>query len=255
MKNSNENIQKRREDLRSLLKEAGTLTVRQLSQNLAVSELTIRRDLDILEKMGLIQRQHGSASYIPETTLEDFNAEIENIKERIAKQAANLVHEGDTVFVNTGTTALAALKFIQDKRVTIVTNNIKVATVEHHPDSVIIFSGGEIRFPKETLVGDIAIDSFSRMRSDVTILGCSGLTVQDGFTTSVLHEAKVNAAILKHSPGIKIVVADYRKIGVSSNYTSGSLEDIDVLITDSFANPDVLKEVEAHDVQIIQIPV
>lgn len=255
MKNSNKLIQERRDQLLTLLKENGQLSVKDLSQQLDVSEITIRRDLMTLEKMGQIARSHGAASFIKETAIEDYNAEIEQIKQLIAQQAASFVNDGDTVFVNTGTTALAALAYLKNTRINVVTNNVKVADLDHNPNSTVILSGGEIRFPKEALVGDIAIESFSRMRSDVSIIGCSGLTAETGITTSVLHESKINSVILQNSPGLTIVVADYRKIGHSSNFTSGQLSDVDILITDTFANAEVLREIEKHEVQIIQIPV
>lgn len=253
MKSSYQIIEKRREQLLTLLKKSEELFVKDLSNMLAVSEVTVRRDLIALEKMGLVSRSHGKAKAVEKVGVEDYNEEIEGIKNAIAKKAAAFVNEGNTLFVNTGSTALSALKFLEDKRVTIVSNNVKVANLDHNPNSTVILSGGEIRFPKEALVGDIAIDSFSKMSSDLSIIGCSGLSIENGITTPVLHEAKINSLIIERTKGLVIVVADYRKIGYSSNFTSGSINDIDYLITDTFASPEVIRNLEKRGVQVIQV--
>lgn len=255
MKSSHQTIKERRDKLLELLNAETSLLVKEISLELAVSEITIRRDLMALEKMGLVQRTHGKAQIIQKTGPEDYNEEIETLKNAIAKKAAEFVEDGDTLFINTGSTALSSLKNLEDKRVTIVTNNVKVANLDHNPKSTVILSGGEIRFPKEALVGDIAIDSFSKMSSDISIIGCSGLSIENGITTPVLHESKINSLIIERTNGLVIVVADYRKIGFSSNFTSGKIKDINYLITDTFASPEVIRAIEKQGVQVIQVEI
>lgn len=255
MKSSHQTIKNRRDKLLELLNKETSLLVKEISLKLGVSEITVRRDLTALEKMGLVQRAHGKAQIVPKTGIEDYNEEIEILKNAIAKKAAEFVKEGNTLFINTGSTALSSLKNLENKRVTIVTNNVKVANLDHNPNSTVILSGGEIRFPKEALVGDIAIDSFSKMSSDISIIGCSGLSIENGITTSVLHESKINSLIIERTNGLVIVVADYRKIGFSSNFTSGMIKDINYLITDTFAAPEVIREIEKQGVQVIQVEI
>jgi DeoR/GlpR family transcriptional regulator of sugar metabolism len=255
MKSSHTTIKERRDTLIDLLQGKTSLQVKEISQLLDVSEITVRRDLTALEKMGLVKRAHGKAQIVQKIGTEDYNEEIEILKNAIAKKAAEFVNDGNTLFINTGSTALSSLKNLENKRVTIVTNNVKVANLDHNPNSTVILSGGEIRFPKEALVGDIAIDSFSKMSSDISIIGCSGLSVENGITTPVLHEAKINSLIIERTNGLVIVVADYRKIGFSSNFTSGHIKDINYLITDTFAPPEVIREIEKQGVQVIQVEV
>ncbi len=255
MKSSHTMIKERRDALLDLLHKHTSLQVKEIGQSLDVSEITVRRDLTALEKMGLVKRAHGKAEIVNKIGTEDHNEEIEILKNAIAKKAAEFVAEGNTLFINTGSTALSALKHLEDKRVTIVSNNVKVANLDHNPNSTVILSGGEIRFPKEALVGDIAIESFSKMSSDISIIGCSGLSIENGITTPVLHEAKINSLIIERTNGLVIVVADYRKIGVSSNFTSGHIKDINYLITDTFASPAIIREIEKQGVQVIQVEV
>lgn len=255
MKSSHKTIRNRRDTIIDLLNSKTSLLVKEISNELNVSEITIRRDLTALEKMGLVRREHGKAIIIQKTGTEDYNEEIESLKNAIAKKAAEYVKDGETLFINTGSTALSSLKHLGNKRLTIVTNNVKVANLDHNPNSTVILSGGEIRFPKEALVGDIAIESFSKMSSDITIIGCSGLSVENGITTPVLHEAKINSLIIERTKGLVIVVADYRKIGFSSNFTSANIKDINYLITDTFAPPEVIRKIEEQGVQVIQVEV
>lgn len=255
MKSSHKTIRVRRDKILDLLNTKNSLLVKEISNELDVSEITIRRDLTALEKMGLVRREHGKAMIIQKTGTEDYNEEIESLKNAIAKKAAEFVKDGDTLFINTGSTALSSLKHLENKRVTIVTNNVKVASLDHNPNSTVILSGGEIRFPKEALVGDIAIESFSKMSSDITVIGCSGFSIENGITTPVLHEAKINSLIIERTNGLVIVVADYRKIGFSSNFTSANIKDINYLITDTFAPPEVIRKIEEQGVQVIQVEV
>lgn len=257
MKNSNETIKKRHTDIIKLLREKTTLHVPELATLLAVSEITIRRDLNTLDKMGMVVKFHGGASIVvTETTeIEKTNDKIESIKHAIAKVAASFVKEGDTIFVNTSSTALSSLKYLGDKRVNVITNNVKVANIDHNPNSTIILSGGEIRFPKEALVGDIAINTFSKMTANISIIGCSGIDSEEGITTPIMHEAKINSLIIERTQGLKIVVADYRKIGKTTNFISANWSDISYLITDTFADSKILQAIEKKGVLIIQVNV
>lgn len=253
MKNSFKDIENRRKQLLAALQLEKTLSVKALSQQFSVSEITMRRDLAALKKMGLIERQHGKASIFEAEHADVQQEEIEQLKAALAKRAAAFIKDGDTVFVNTSSTALAALHYLEEKRVTVVTNNVKAVNLEYHPNATVILSGGEIRFPKEALVGDIAIDSFSKMSSNLSIIGFSGISVANGLTTPVLHESKINSLIMERTNGLVIVVADYRKLGVSSNFTSGMLKEINYLITDCFSAPETIRAIEKQGVQVIQV--
>lgn len=255
MKRSNETVQLRRNNLINLMKKLRVSDVKQLSQELQVSEMTIRRDCAILHEMGQIQISFGKIE-MPETEINNFDVDasdsLENIKQLIAQKAAQYISNRETIFINTSSTALKTLLFLKDKNINVMTNDTKVISMEHHPQSAIILTGGEVRYPKGTLSGDIAIESFSHVRSDITILGCSGINIETGISTSVIHEARINRKMIENS-GKLIVVADYRKIGKSSNFTIGEISDIDLLITDSYADEKVLAEIEKTGVQVIQV--
>ncbi|WP_440896523.1 DeoR/GlpR family DNA-binding transcription regulator [Amphibacillus sp. Q70] len=254
MKRSYEEVQARRNQLVNRMRELKVADVKTLSQEFGVSEMTIRRDCAILNEMGQIKQSFGKIE-IQNTDINNTKTSdsITHIKDCLAKEAGRFVSDRDTVFINTSSTAIQALAYLTDKAINVLTNNTKIIHMNHHPKSTIVLSGGELRYPKEALSGDIAMESFSNARSDVTIIGCSGLNVEMGISTSVIHEARINTKIIENS-GKVIVVADYRKIGKYSNFTIGQISVIDVLITDTYADQTVLDAIEKHGVQIIQVP-
>ena len=257
MKNAIRNIQARQQTLLDMLKDDQAHTVKALSLSLKTSETTIRRDLASLARMGKVNRSHGKAK-ISKTGLEIDkcdNQNIEVIKEALAKTAASFVKNGNTVFINSSSAALDAVKYLIHKQVTIITNNVKVAALDHNSESSVFLSGGEVRFPKEALIGQSAQAFFEAIQADIAIIGCYGISAERGLTTPVIHEAKINEVIVKQTRGIVICIADYRKIGESANFKSRDLSYIDYLITDTFSNPDKLKQIEDCGVNIIQIQV
>ena len=137
MKNAVVNIQARQKALLNVLKDDLMHTVKALSQQLNVSETTIRRDLSSLARMGKVIRSHGKAKRLNTGTVIDNcdNQNIEILKEILAKTAASFVKNGQTVFINSSSAALDAVKYLINKKVTIITNNVKVAALDHHSES------------------------------------------------------------------------------------------------------------------------
>ena len=257
MKNAIVNVQARQKALLTVLEDDHLHTVNALSQRLNVSETTIRRDLSSLARMGKVIRSHGKAKRLNTGTVIDNcdNQNIEILKEILAKTAASFVKDGQTVFINSSSAALDAVKYLINKKVTIITNNVKVAALDHHSESSVFLSGGEVRFPNEALIGQAAQAFFETIQADIAIIGCYGISVTRGLTTPVIHEAKINEVIVKQTKGIVICIADYRKIGESANFKSCDLTCIDYLITDTFSDPERLKQIEDCGVNVIQIQI
>ncbi|MCI5760872.1 MAG: DeoR/GlpR family DNA-binding transcription regulator [Ligilactobacillus agilis] len=255
MKNSNKVIQKRREQIIKILQSIESSTISELSDKLSVSEMTIRRDCTVLSSMGLIEQTFGKISILPEN--DEANNDItalHSIRNKIAQKAANFIENGQIIFINTSATAIQIIKFLTDKTFIILTNNLKALEFTYNPESTLFLAGGEVRTPKKALVGDLAFNSFHTMRADVGIIGCTGLDSEMGISTSQIHEARINREIIKNSAKL-ILVADYRKIGTPSNFSIGNFDDIDLLITDSFANEETLRLLRKRGVEVIQVPI
>lgn len=257
MKNSLVNVNQRRETIINHLYHQNDLTmsVNDLAEIMNVSSMTIRRDLDILEKMGKVIRNHGSATINTQQKNEGYteNQSLELIKQNLAKQAAKYVKDGMTLFINSSSTALRAFDYLEDRILTLVTNNLRVDRNNVHLNTNIILPGGEIRFPKKALVGDLCVTNLSVIQSDIAIIGCSGLSAEKGISTNNIHEHKVNKVMIENTNDLVILVCDYRKIGNDSTFMVADITSIDILITDEYANPKALKAIEDKGVTIVQV--
>lgn len=254
MKSSNQIIKQRRDELTTYLKKSQVATIKELSDYLGVSEMTIRRDCEILAKMGILERSFGKISYLKQADEQSKTDPLNKIKGKIAKEASNYIDNGQVIFINSSNTAAKTLEYLTEKSITVVTNNLQALKYQKNARSNVLLTGGEVNYQKEVLIGDIAFNSFNSMRSNVTLIGCNGLDVQTGISTSQLNEARINRKIIENA-GKVIVLADYTKIGKVSNFTVGSIADVDLLITDSFADPKMLEKFENHGVQVIQVPI
>ena len=254
MRNAQTLIDKRRDEIVNILARDGFVKVKKLSELTNTSTLTIRRDLDALELENKVERFYGGAS-IKRKKEEDniFSSEMTLHKQAIARHAAQYVEDGDTIFINTSSTALAILPYIQASQVTVITNNLKAIFSERPRDLQLVLTGGELRFPKESIVGTFAINNLNKVTASKCFLGCNGISVEEGLTTSVLHEATINSLMLTRVTGSRYVLVDKTKIGQKVNFTYGSLDEVSCLITDEEAPQDVLNKLPKH-IEIVRVP-
>ena len=162
MKMNKEVVDNRRKIIMQKIQTNGTVTVDELAQELNVAPMTIRRDLQYWEEKGALVRFYGGARLV-QTFVENGEDNNEAYKHAIAKYAAQFIDEGDTVFINTSSTALLMLHYIKNKHVTVITNNAKAVFVDYDPQISVVLSGGELRTPKESMVGDFALNNINRV--------------------------------------------------------------------------------------------
>ena len=255
MKSSQSTIDKRRERILKIIEYRSKVTIKELADELKISPITIRRDFDYFEEKKQIERFHGGASISKVSFSPNiFSSNLTHNKHAIAKAAARFVEDGDTIFINTSSTALLLTEYITPKQVTIITNNGKAIFAEHKEGIFIVLSGGELRLPKESLVGDFALHNLSRVKATKCFLGCSGISRSGGFTTAVLQEVAINEMMLKNTTGLKFVLADNKKVGKTSSFISGTIENINYLITDIEAKQDEVDALREIGLKIIKVP-
>jgi DeoR family fructose operon transcriptional repressor len=258
MKSSRGIIKKRQQQLLGKLQEQGSINVDEAAHQLNVTPITIRRDLLMFEEKGFVTRFHGGAR-LNEGALKSDPAMAENPskpqilhKRRIAEYAASLVEKGDTIFINTSSTCLLMLEYLNDKVVTIITNNAKAIDVKRYHETELIFTGGEFNDHKQSMVGEIAINSISRVVADKSFIGVSAIGVSQGVMSSGLQETAINSLMMKRcKPGNCFVLADGSKIGQQSNFISATINLVSTLITDESAPEDELKRIESEGVKVI----
>jgi DeoR family fructose operon transcriptional repressor len=251
----------RQQYILSRIQDEGTVNVNQLSDALDVSELTIRRDLDQLAKRGLVERTHGGASLRRNLPVEpDYlqkASEFPLEKSMIGQGVLDLVEDGDTLYINSGTTTLEAIRALvaSGKRLTIVTNNIDAAYVCRESQAIrLVLAGGVYRTRSHSVSGSLSSLVVEQIWANKAIIGVDGFSVQAGLTTPVLEEAETTRAMIKHTAGKVIVVAAANKIGVVSNYKTVSLEDVDILVTDE-KGAELVSQMEiSDDLSIVVAP-
>lgn len=239
MKKTQSIVSKRREKILNYLKSNESINTNDLSEILEISPLTLRRDLQALDEQGLIIRYYGGAKLASDVNnVEYSNKEtdkdslLNKKKNAIAKYAADLIKDGDTIFINSSSTALLILKYLGNKRVYIVTNNGKALQATIPPNVELVLTGGQVYERKQSLVGDFATYILSKITADKCFLGISGITADSGISTSVLQETLINHEMINRCNGPVYVLADSSKVGKNHNFSSGDIEEISHLITD-----------------------
>lgn len=257
MKNSKSAIQKRQDKIMQMLEASGSLEISDLAGQLEVSEITIRRDLDQITSEGLAERFHGGIRLAHNTSRSNDTAvvmaEFETLKDQIAEYTASLINEKDVVFINSSSTAMRIVKYIKNRRVIIITNNVKMLNQQHDPLIEIILTGGEVYGNKQSLIGEFALNTLSKIKANKCVIGVSGISVKGGITTDVLPETAINQMMLKRCSGNKIVITDGSKIGRERNFLSGTVSDITHLITDPSADREELERLRLRGLQVTVI--
>lgn len=250
MKRERAYVDSRRNKILEILKNNPKVKVDELAELFKISLITVRRDLQYLEDKKLLVRFYGGASC---NNVESYQNDTDIYRTLIAKYAASLVEDGDSLFINTSKNALEILKYITCKNVTVITNNGKILNMEYPRDINVILTGGEIRHPKEAMIGDFAIRNVQNIFPKKAFIGCSGISPISGMTTEIAGEVKINELMIKNATKGVYILADHTKIGKNSSFTSASIQEINYLITDEKAPIEVLSELKSMGVSIHQV--
>lgn len=239
-----------------MLAEQGKVTVPELSATFAVSEITIRRDLNELADQGLIRRAHGGGVYpvasLPEPPVIQRMQTHSAAKIRIAKAAADLINDGDAVFLSSGSTTMyVARQLIHHKNLTVVTNAISVATeLAPAEDVSVVVLGGLLRSSELSMVGHITEQALNEVRIYKAVIGMRAVSVATGLTNDYLPEVMTDRAVLQMTSEV-IVVADHSKLGKTASAYVADIDNVDKLVTSREADPAILAEIRDVGVEVI----
>lgn len=218
----------------------GTVKVADLVEQLGVSDMTVRRDLQALHRRGLLEKVHGGALALaePSTAEPGFEAKSSRRqpeKEAIAVRAASLVQPGSAIAVSAGTTTHAFARHLVDiPDLTVVTNSVWVADLLHRSgrESISVLVTGGLRTPSDALVGPVAITALSSLHVDAVFMGVHGMEQDAGFSTPNLLEAETNRAMIRSGRRL-VVLTDSSKWGVVGLSSMAMLSEAEALITDT----------------------
>jgi len=229
----------------------------ELIRTLGVTAATIRRDLAVLEKEGVLVRSHGGA--VSRTSSTNFQPSYETLgrsnraeKQAIAREAELLILDGETVFLEGSTTVYElARRLLHRNRLTVITNSPPIVDQFQRSQNVsVISTGGELQKDVFYLSGVWAQHALSEIRVDKAVLGVSAIDPEYGISTASQAEAQIKKMILK-AARVTIALADHSKFGNQGFAYVGGTTDIDILVTDSATNAKYLDPLREAGVEII----
>lgn len=238
------------------LDKHGQVDVPGLSQELKVSEVTIRNDLIRLEQKNMLIRARGGAIKVDRVGI-DFNLSDKNKqhleeKKRIGKAAAALVEDGDTIILDSGTTTMEiARNLINVNNLTVITNALNIANqMADHQKANVIIPGGFLRKNSLSLVGGAAEENFNNYFCDKLFLAVDGFNTTHGLSTPNVEEAHLNRVMIEISKQV-IVVADSSKFHKRSFAFISPVTEVDVVVTDAEIPAEDRKKLENAGVKVI----
>ncbi len=247
----------RQQRILELVREQVAVRVSSLSELLNVSEMTIRRDLDLLEQQGLLERTHGGAVCRQDRIFEErlYQSRLLAHPEerlRIAQKAASLIEPNDTVFIGAGTATAQILRYLDPTvQIRIYTNNLGVLSEMQESAAKIVFTGGTYESASFSLVGPIAVDMIQQVYATKTFLAVDGLSLKAGLTTVTLEDAMISRTMIRHTQGQIIVLAEYDKFGCVAEMVIAPVERTDIVIVDWNISDIYREQLESAGLRII----
>ena len=249
--------EQRREEIIDLIRENGKVRVSELSKKYEISEVSIRKDLEVLEAQGQLSRVHGGAVglnklYVNMDLSERFKTNAQ-AKRKLAEFAASFIEDNDTIMMNAGTTLTYVLRAIRDKKnITIVTNSVQNATEAALFTSFnVILLGGELDSKYQFTYGEDAIKQLENYHANKCILSVDGICSTAGLTLYYSNEAPLAKKMIECS-GEVIVTADSSKLGKNVFARVTDASKMNVLVTTSSDNRAELERLKKLGVKIFE---
>lgn len=251
------NLVERREWILRKIEEAGSISIHELSLQLPnISEMTIRRDLEALDQERRLVRIHGGARSLSQLVGTDGyfgQREQRHVAEKftIAQRAAEIVRPNMSIFLDSGSTAMALAQALPDEKYLIFTTGINCAielAALEQPDVHLI--GGRVNKSSYSASGSTSIDIVSRLNFDLSFIGVVGYTPGEGFNTGSGEEAMLKQQVIRRSERCCILM-DSSKYGVVTTFQVATLEDIDFLATDDGVPKALLQELQKAKVKLL----
>lgn len=253
-------IEERHNSILRYLSEHGEIKIQDICDMFDVSDMTARRDLNHLDRRGLLRRVHGGAvaslgrSYEPPFQVR--STKNERKKAAIGAKAAELIVDGDSIALDVGTTTLEVAHQLGTRRnLTILTNclqivNLLVDSLSLEVGARLIITGGILRPRELSMIGHIPRHVYGNFHTDKAFIGIAGISLEDGLTEFNIEDSEVKKVLLENARE-RIIVADSSKFGVTTFNTVGPVETADTIVTDSEAPQDVVTALRNRGVRVI----
>jgi DeoR/GlpR family transcriptional regulator of sugar metabolism len=229
-----------------------------MSERLAVSEVTLRKDLAILEEMGVLERTHGGAVLADQTDvgglLSARKRNASEAKHGIAHAARGLVNHGETVFIDSGSTCAELARLIVDMELRVVSNALDVLVLlADRPGIALHATGGAFRHHAGSFIGHDAEEAVAKMHFDHAFLGATGVSSDGRFSSQNSIEAQLKRRVIA-SASTSVVLADAAKLGRNAFSEFATMSEVDILITDTAADEETVAAFRSEGMDVIVAP-
>ncbi|RXZ01764.1 DeoR/GlpR transcriptional regulator [Fictibacillus sp. S7] len=252
-------VPERRRVILNRLNESQRVSIKELAKEIQVSEATLRTDLTKMEEEGLLKRTHGGAvladSSDNETSFSIREKKNKIEKSAIAKEAAAMLENGQCIMLDASSTALELARILKDKpiRLIVVTSGINTALeLNEHPDITVILLGGIVKRGSHSLEGTLGVNILNQINIDLLFTSANGFSLESGLTDFSVYEVELKKAMVKASKKV-VALLDHSKFFKNSIASFASLDDIDIIITDSIEANSQKPVLAEHGVELITI--
>lgn len=249
----------RQQQISQFIRQHRRATVVELSEHFGVSDATIRRDLEALNGQGQIRRAHGGAFAVeraaPEPPVVHRMVENKKEKRRIGQAAAQLIQDGEVIFLGSGTTTLEVARNLDGKKnLTVITNALNIVNqLAGKQDITVIVTGGLLRPSELSLIGYITEQVLKELYANKVIMGVRAISIAGGLTNDYLPETMTDRAIIQSASEV-ILVADHSKFGKISTAKVSPITRINKIVTDAGTPPQTVADLRARGIGVIVVP-
>ncbi|MGL4253306.1 MAG: DeoR/GlpR family DNA-binding transcription regulator [Fusobacteriaceae bacterium] len=252
-------IEERHKKILEILDENGKVLVKDLSKKFEISESMIRKDLQVLEKMKLLQRTYGGAIKLKLSFIkpESFSSRITKdaeLKEIIAKKAFDLVQDNEVIFLDASTTSYMIAKLVIEgnKSITVITNMLEISSLIPMDSKIkFIFVGGDFNPIVGGSIGSYSIEQIKKYRCNKAFIGCNGITLCDGYVGTGISEEAITKSTIMGISKERFLITSNEKFETISNFIFSNLIDFDGLITEARPDKNILKLLEEYNINLI----
>ncbi len=246
------NFQLRKQKILEILETNHSVEVPELALELGISEITVRRDLNLLANENLLLRTHGGAVKIglSKTAFSQKTEVNVEAKDEICKKAASLIQEGDVVFLDCGSTVFRICQYIKNKNIKVVTNSLPIVNELLGSEVSVNFAGGEIDAERQAAHGKIAIEHVARYKADIAFVGVDGISITNGLSANSEKEADMTLAITNNA-NKTYFLCDSSKFETQKYLHFADISFVKNIISDSKLQQNLKELYEAKGVEFI----
>lgn len=237
------NFQKRKQIILEAVEKNGAVEVKELSEILRTSEITVRRDLAILATKGLIYRTHGGAMKVglvkDPFTFHNKSTLNADRKDYICEIAAREIADGDVIFLDCGSTLFRLCPFIKEKKIKVITNSLPALFELMNSEVSINLVGGEVDYQRQAVHGEMAKEHIARYKATKAFIGVDGVSVNTGLSANSEKEAGIALAMANNSQKV-FLLCDSSKLEKDKYYPFAPISLVDTIITDHNADKEII---------------